>query len=171
MDNPNKRVPKNALDLKNKKFGKLTALERCGRTKNGSALWHCKCECGNTFKANATSLRRGETISCGCARQSQAENARNKLWINKSIEGIHVPLLTKKVRSDSETGHKGVSKRIRRGKVRYEAYISVNGKRKYLGSSTDINDAIKLRKDAELKYYDPYIKKLEGKENGQDDNR
>ncbi|MGC4375942.1 hypothetical protein WD019_03220 [Fictibacillus sp. Mic-4] len=160
-----KRTPSNALDLTGRKFGKLTVVERAGKTKNDNALWLCRCECGKTTKANATSLRRGDTTSCGCSKDSQIKNARKTLIEDKSVEGVQVPLLTKKVRSDSKTGHKGVTKRKRRGKDYYEASITVKGKRKYLGTFKDLQDAIAARKQAESEYHEPYIKAL--KEQGE----
>ncbi|MDF1510615.1 hypothetical protein PZE06_20995 [Robertmurraya sp. DFI.2.37] len=155
-----KKTPSNALNLKGRNFGKLTVLERSGRTKNDNALWLCQCECGRTIKANATSLRRGEVVSCGCLKQEQMKNARKGLE-DKTIDGVQVPLLTKKVRTDSKTGHKGVYKRLRRGKEVFEVSITIKGVRKYLGTFTDINKAIEARKEAELKYFLPYIKALE----------
>ncbi|PAD72435.1 hypothetical protein [Paenibacillus campinasensis] len=162
-----KKTPANALDLSGKRFGKLTVIERSGATKGGSALWRCRCDCGtDDFVANATSLRRGETVSCGCLRPEQAANAREILANDYTVDGVQVPLLTKKVRSDSGTGHKGVHKRVRKGREYYEAYITVNGKRKYLGMSTELGKAISMRRRAEEEYYSPYIKAL-GERNGQ----
>ena len=52
------------------------------------------------------------------------------------------------------SGTTGVSWNKRSEK--WEAYIRVNKKRKFLGYYKDINDAIKARKDAEQKYYKEY---------------
>jgi hypothetical protein len=162
-----KKSSANTLDLTGKTFGKLTVIERAGITKNGTALWLCQCECGNTVKANATLLKRGEIVTCGCSRELGIKNARKNLLEEKSIDGVQIPLLTKKVRSDSGTGHKGVHKRKRRGKEYYEASITVKGTRKYLGTFKNLNDAIKARKKAEIEYHEPYIMGLEEK-NGKD---
>jgi hypothetical protein len=51
-----------------KRFGKLTAIEIVGKTKNGSYLWRCKCECGNEAVASSANLMNGHTKSCGCLR-------------------------------------------------------------------------------------------------------
>ncbi|WP_256846891.1 hypothetical protein [Paenibacillus sp. Pae108] len=156
-----KKPPQNALDLTNQKFGSLKAVKRDGKTKNETALWLCECDCGNTIKANATLLRRREITSCGCERKAQIEKARNTLLGEKSVDGVPVPMLTKKVRSDSGTGHKGVHKRIRKGKEYYEAYITIKGKRKYAGPFKYLADAIAARKRLEVEYHEPYIKTLE----------
>lgn len=51
-----------------KKYGKLTVIERAENYKDGSAQWFCLCDCGNTnkIKVRATALRLGHTKSCGC---------------------------------------------------------------------------------------------------------
>ncbi len=52
-------------DLTNKKFGKLTVLERA-ESRNGETFWKCRCECGNIKEVNASKLKNGHTRSCGC---------------------------------------------------------------------------------------------------------
>lgn len=56
----------NKLDLKGKRFGRLVALEECGRA-NGLVLWKCQCDCGNTSFVRASALKSGHIQSCGCA--------------------------------------------------------------------------------------------------------
>lgn len=154
-----KQTPQNALDLTGQQFGKLVAVERAETTKQGTALWLCQCDCGNTVKIRATTLRRGEAVSCGCERQSQAESARRVLQTEKTVDGVPTPLLTKKVRSDSSTGHKGVYRRVRKGNVYYEANLTIKGKRYYAGPFASIESAIKARKDLEEIYYKTYLDK------------
>lgn len=157
-----KKSPKNALDLTNQTFGWLKVIERSGITETGSALWRCECKCGNNdVKANATLLRRGEITSCGCARSEQIATARSTLLDEMSVDGVAIPLLTKKVRSDSSTGHKGVYRRVRKGREYYEANITVKGMRKFAGPFKELADAIAARKRLEMEYHDPYIKTLE----------
>lgn len=163
-----KRTPANALDLTNKRFGKLKVVERAGISKNGRALWLCRCDCGNTIVTNATTLRLGEVKSCGkCLVDERIKHAREDLMTNKTIDGVQVPLLTKKVRSDSVSGHKGVHRRVRNGKEKFEVTITVKGKRKYIGTYSKLYDAIKARKDAEKEYFEPYIKALKEREKEQ----
>lgn len=52
-------------DLTNKKFGRLTVLETCGKKRN-NMLWLCKCDCGNETKVIGTYLINGNVKSCGC---------------------------------------------------------------------------------------------------------
>ncbi|MDH6372893.1 hypothetical protein M2444_004722 [Paenibacillus sp. PastF-3] len=156
-----KKSPVNTLDLKNKKFGLLLVVERAGSTKNGNALWLCQCDCGGNTVANGTSLRRSETISCGCQNPVQIANARGVLQSNMTVDGVQVPLLTKKVRSDSGSGHKGVSRRNRQGKECFEVSITVKGKRISGGTHKSETAAIAARKELEEKYHQPYIDKLQ----------
>jgi len=58
-------IPCRAIDLKNKKFGRLTVIDFV-EIRNHSAYWSCKCSCGNTKVINGNSLRSGATKSCGC---------------------------------------------------------------------------------------------------------
>ena len=64
------------IDLTGQKFGRLTVVARIG-TKNGSALWKCVCDCGNTAAVTSRSLKTGNTSSCGCMHSEQLA-ARNR---------------------------------------------------------------------------------------------
>lgn len=54
------------IDLKGKRFGKLTVIDRSDVDKNGNVIWKCKCDCGNTVFVLSGSLRNNITKSCGC---------------------------------------------------------------------------------------------------------
>lgn len=58
-------------DITGEKFGKLTAISYNGSTKDGRAKWLCICECGNKTTVLASSLRSGNTTSCGCILKSK----------------------------------------------------------------------------------------------------
>lgn len=52
-----------------RKFNKLTVIEECKeRTKNGTKIYKCLCDCGNYTNVIGTQLRNGMTKSCGCLR-------------------------------------------------------------------------------------------------------
>lgn len=161
------KSPSNVLNLTGKKFGRLKVIMRAGTTDKGNSLWFCKCKCDNVGIYYGTGLKNGSITSCGCGKQGQIDNAKHALNTKHTVDGVQVPLITKKVRSDSDTGYKGVTRRkARKGrKERYEAYIRVDGKRIHLGSSTDINEAIQMRKDGEKKYYGEIIKKYDERMN------
>ena len=58
-------------DLTGQRFGKLTAIERVGRTKHKDLLWRCICDCGNKCVASTDHLKSGSTKSCGCLSGEQ----------------------------------------------------------------------------------------------------
>lgn len=67
-------------------------------------------------------------------------------WATSSIQSYD-----QKKRSTNKSGKTGVAWNKNSGK--WEAYISVDKKKVYLGSHTDFDDAVKAREEAELKYY------------------
>lgn len=54
------------VDIKGKKFGRLTALEYVGADKYGNPMWLCVCECGTEKVIRQCHLINNHTISCGC---------------------------------------------------------------------------------------------------------
>lgn len=65
-------------DLTGQTFGKLTVLEYIGSDKSRSAIWKCKCDCGNIVTIKGSELRRGRTTSCGCFRIQRIKESRSK---------------------------------------------------------------------------------------------
>jgi hypothetical protein len=55
------------IDLTGKVFGDLTVVTRAESAKGGEARWLCQCSCGGSTTATSSNLRRGQTVSCGCA--------------------------------------------------------------------------------------------------------
>ncbi len=74
----------NELELTGQKFGKLTAIKRDGYFPNGGDCrligWLCKCECGNTKRVRGSSLKSGNTTSCGCDQRCGGE--KHYRWKN-----------------------------------------------------------------------------------------
>lgn len=52
-------------DLTGNRYGKLTVIRSIGKSKKGSYLWECFCECGNKTVTRVDSLKNGHTKSCG----------------------------------------------------------------------------------------------------------
>jgi len=80
-------------------------------------------------------------------------NGKNKNYITKDTaqELMRVRKENKKkLRVSNKTGAAGVSFSKRLGK--YQVYIKVDGKRFYLGSFKDLNDALKAKQEGEAKY-------------------
>lgn len=61
-----------AEDLRGQRFGRLVAIERDYSLQGGKPKWFCQCDCGNITSARASSLKSGDTKSCGCIRHEQA---------------------------------------------------------------------------------------------------
>lgn len=56
-------------------YGYLTVIERAENTKEGRAMWKCKCKCGNETIVLGKHLRSGNTKSCGCFQRERAAQA------------------------------------------------------------------------------------------------
>jgi len=89
---------KRILDLTEKVFGRLTVLERAGRTKHGDSKWLCVCECGNTAIVIAGNLNSGHTRSCGClvvavnTTHGECKSPEHKAWegmIKRCLDESH----------------------------------------------------------------------------------
>lgn len=58
-----------SIDLKNKKFGKLTAISIDHKGNGSRVYWLCLCECGNKRIVSNDHLRCGDVTDCGCTRK------------------------------------------------------------------------------------------------------
>lgn len=81
------------------------------------------------------------------------DNRKSNLRICTQSENC----LNKKMPSTNTSGYVGVG--LSKGK--YRAYIQINNKYIHLGTFDNIDDAIKARKDAELKYFGKFSRKQE----------
>ena len=192
--------------MKNKRFGRLVAVELT--KKNNRSAWLCHCDCGNTKIVRADHLRSGAVKSCGCLnadkkkerfkdmtdfendnfkvlKKAKSHNQRvqwlclckhcgNTTVLNSSeiaktkscgclkkgasaeymaqirdFESLKSTKPTKK----NTTGVRGVYVRNRRGTRKYQAFINVNKKPKYLGTFDTIEEAAKVRKQAEQDFW------------------
>ena len=66
-----------ALDLINKKFSRLTVIERECNNRFGQSMWRCKCECGNEITAIGTELNKGRIHSCGRCSRNKPSNFKD----------------------------------------------------------------------------------------------
>lgn len=81
------------LDLKGKRFGKLVGVERAANSKNGSARWVFRCDCGNEKVISASIVKNGITCSCGCLKLKRGGLSRSReyqAW-NNMIRRCHDP--------------------------------------------------------------------------------
>lgn len=61
----------NAYNLTLYKFSKLQPLSKLKERRNGSVVWHCKCDCGKECDIRSDLLLNGQTKSCGCLLKEQ----------------------------------------------------------------------------------------------------
>jgi len=61
------------IDLTGQRFGRLVVVGRADPPvgKWGSAIWHCRCDCGRETDVSGHSLRQGHTGSCGCLQKER----------------------------------------------------------------------------------------------------
>ncbi len=83
-------------------------------------------------------------------KESRNDNRKSNL----RLVTISQNQMNRKTQNNSLSGVAGVGWNKQRGKWR--ARIKVNGKEKYLGEFTDFEDAVKARKEAEVKYFGEY---------------
>lgn len=80
------------IDLTGQKFGKLTVLyrdkEKEKTVANKNAYWKCQCECGNQISVRSADLRKGNTKSCGCGKNTPGGNILN--LAGQNIKGIKI---------------------------------------------------------------------------------
>ena len=131
-------------DVTGQRFHRLTALYRLdARDKNGSVMWHCRCDCGNEIDVSYNNLRYSNQRSCGCRRREHDQELSGLLT---HVAGTSVDMLkSKKVPKNNTTGVKGVY-RIR-GK--YVAKIVFQKKQYLLGSYLTLEEATEARREAD----------------------
>lgn len=140
-------------DLRNKVFGKLTALYPTEQQdRNGSVLWRCRCECGNTVNVSQDSLLQGHYRSCGCVRQELQNNLYENLTF---VDNTCVEVLERrKSRSDNTSGFRGVSKGP---DGKWLVTIGLQSKRYYVGLYSKFDDAVKARLHIEEALHDGFV--------------
>ena len=130
-------------ELVGKRFGRLVVVKR-EETDMRHPHLICNCDCGNQVSVNAEQLLLGKTKSCGCMR------------IEKTfVEDTSLNTIRSKVRSDNTSGVKGV----RKYKNKWKAYITFQKKQYNLGTFKNKSEAIKARKDAEKRFFNPILEK------------
>ena len=71
-------------NLLNQRFGNLLVLERAENDKHGKTRWLCQCDCGQQKIINASSLKRGLTVSCGCNKLKKIQEYNNTKVIDET---------------------------------------------------------------------------------------
>lgn len=77
---------KSEAHMLNKKFGRLTVLQYSHTNKNRVRCYICKCICGSVSTIPGTSLRSGNSKSCGCGNVDAVRKAATTHGLTKSPE-------------------------------------------------------------------------------------
>lgn len=71
-----------------KRFGSLVLIRKTNELyKDGSYLYECKCDCGNTIKTTSSRLKNGHIQSCGCGRY-QIDDLTGKKFNYLTVTGF-----------------------------------------------------------------------------------
>jgi hypothetical protein len=143
-------------DIIGKKYenGRLTVLQRTEkRSSNKSFLYKCQCECGNIIYARLSHLKNGNIKSCGCLLKDNSKllNSRSVYFEGTNIDhlkSINIP-------KNNTSGFKGVC--YLKNRKKWQASLMIKGKTIHLGTFERIEDAIRARKNGEIKYYLPAL--------------
>ena len=123
------------------------------RSGKGSVYWRCICDCGNETEAPEDVLVQGSVLSCGCLKRENQKIIWSKLH---RVDGTCLEILeNRKYRSDNTSGFRGVF-RMKNGKYRVD--IGFKGKRFYLGTFPDYDQAVQARMSAEELVYKGFLK-------------
>ena len=72
-------------DITGQRFGLLTASYPTHQNNRRAMMWMFKCDCGNMKEIEGNSVTRGNTLSCGCLKQSHGELIIEQLLKNNNI--------------------------------------------------------------------------------------
>ena len=148
-----------------KRFGHLVVLEKTEETvQHGSTkspLWKCRCDCGNTVLLRLDSITSGQIKSCGC---QEHEGKTQKM---RDAAGFMAGTQLSKIQNISPTsanssGVVGVSFDKKSGK--WDARLTFQGKRHYLGRYNTLAEAAAARKKAEQEWFGSFLESLNEKE-------
>lgn len=111
-------------NLLGRRFGYLTVVARSGshcssKSRKGSfsAVWTCKCDCGNTVNVLGFSLKNGDTTSCGCKKSSKYE-----MYTEQYLQSCGYILHKDYFREKTFDGLKGINNR----KLRFDFYVKLH---------------------------------------------
>lgn len=101
------------IDLQGLHFGKLYVVRRTENTKQGGAVWECRCDCGTVKPVRSGELRRGDARSCGCGvkevqRKRLTTHGMSRTRIYKVWRAMHDRCYNPKTRSYKTHGARGI---------------------------------------------------------------
>ena len=128
-------------DLSDTETDNFKVIDRA-YSKNQRVYWNCICKsCGNHVELQSNQIAR--YVSCGCKQNRSTKERMAEISDPESLK-------TTRPTAKSSTGVRGVYFNRRKGS--YQAFINVDKKPKYLGTSKSFEKAVALRKAAEEEY-------------------
>lgn len=128
-------------DLSNTETDNFKIIDRA-YSKNQRVYWNCICKhCGNHVELQSNQIERYS--SCGCKHNRSTKERMAEISDPESLK-------TSRPTAKSTTGVRGVY--FNKRKKRYQVFINVDKKPKYLGSYASLEEATKIRREAEIKY-------------------
>lgn len=128
-------------DLTNTETENFKIIDRA-YSKNQRVYWNCICKhCGNRTELQSNQIERYS--SCGCKHNRSSKERMAEISDPESLK-------TSRPTAKSTTGVRGVYYNKR--KKRYQVFINVDKKPKYLGSTSSLEEATKMRREAEIEY-------------------
>src|ERR1039458_8927526 len=76
-------MPRTLIDMAGRRIGRWTVLSKSG-VRDGHAQWLCRCDCGEERSVEGASLRRNESLSCGCLRASPIVVRTQHIWYRRN---------------------------------------------------------------------------------------
>lgn len=144
----------NAVNLTGRRFGRLLVTEKTDqRDVRGSIIWRCKCDCGREICLSANALMHGNYKSCGCLKRENQKEIYQQLHF---VDGTCLELIEKrKYRRDNASGFRGVFQ-MKNG--HYRVSIGFKGKRYYVGTYEEYDEAVAARLEAEHLIHDGFLR-------------
>ena len=128
-------------DLTNTETDNFKVIDRA-YTKNQRVYWNCICKhCGNQIELQSNQIDRYS--SCGCKHNRSTKERMAEIRDPESLK-------TSKPTAKSTTGVRGVY--FNKRKKRYQVFINVDKRPKYLGSYTSLEEATKIRRESEIEF-------------------
>lgn len=147
------------IDLTGQRFGRLVVVGETNRSSkpDGQVVrnFNCLCECGNKCIVTYSNLTSGNSKSCGCKRSERSVllmSANGRVGL---VEGTDVYKLDQKIQKNNRSGHRGVCWGSNKNK--WIASLTFKGVQVLHKSFDNIQDAINARKEAEDKYFKPFL--------------
>lgn len=139
------------INIQGERYGQLTVIAPA-ENQGEKTAWLCRCDCGKMRTVQTRLLRNGKVRDCGCHTHVSGVETLNY------VEGTCIEMIAnRRPRINNTSGYTGVSKVKKSGNWRAE--IMFCGKKMNLGTYGNIDDAVKARKAAEVRYFDNMIAK------------